>query len=118
MSKKNQRKQRRSRRSGYNTHHILHYRRWWDKGFKQQLRRAFIYELPVDVHEKLHGAVGPVPPLDEDDARWLWGEFKRVDHEMELFEALAWLQMHAPTSDFAIAIMAQYGFLSNHLDRS
>ena len=116
MSRK---KQRKAKSSGCNSHHILHYRRWWDKGYKQKLRRVFVYELPVDVHEKLHGVVGPVPPLDEDDAKWLWCLYNQEGSpEMSLFEALDWLLAHAPNSEFAIAIMAQYGFLRNHLGRS
>lgn len=78
-----------------------------------------MYELPVDVHEKLHGVVGPVPPLDEDDAKWLWGLYNQEGSpEMSLFEALDWLMINAPNSEFAIAIMSQYGFLRNHLGRS
>ena len=104
--------------SGWDSHHILHYRRLWDKGFKQLLRRSFVYRIPIEVHKELHAAVGPVPPLSEDEARWLWIEFKAVDHEMGLFEALEWLQLHAPNSEFAMAMMAQSGFLQNHLGRS
>ena len=51
-------------------------------------------------------------------AELLWVEFKAVDHEMGLFEALEWLQLHAPNSEFAMAMMAQSGFLQNHLGRS
>lgn len=76
-----------------------------------------MYDLPNNVHQDLHNAVGPVPPLDEDEAKWLWEQYKLVEHEMELFEALAWLQMHAPNAEFAMAIMAQYGYLKNHLGR-
>ena len=104
--------------SGWDAHHILHYRRLWDKGFKQLLRRSFVYRIPIEVHQELHATVGPVPPLSEEEARWLWAEFKAVDHDMSLFEALEWLQLHAPNSEFAMAMMAQSGFLQNHLGRS
>lgn len=100
---------------GYDRHHLLWTRATYNKGFKLLLRRAFVYELPMDVHQRLHAAVNPIPPLDEDDAKRLWGMFKEVDHEMELFEALEWLRTNAPTSEFAIAIMAQQGFLHNYL---
>jgi hypothetical protein len=37
---------------------------------------------------------------------------------MDIFEALDWLQQHAPNAEFAIAIMAQAGFLQNNMGRS
>ena len=113
MSRRKKKKHR--AQSGWDKHHILHYRRNWDRGCKLLLRRAFIYEIPIEVHQRLHATVGPVPPLDEFEARQLWQEFREVDHEMNLFEALDWLRLHAPTSEFAIAIMAQQGFLQNNL---
>lgn len=115
MSRKKQKKRSRKCLSGHDSHHILHYRRNWSKGFKQQLRRSFIYDLPITVHQELHAIVPPVPPLDEEEARWLWTQFKAVDHDMSLFEALEWLQLHAPNAEFAMAIMAQYGFLRNKM---
>lgn len=111
------RKQHKRPKVGHNTHHILHYRRWWSKGYRQLLRKSFVYELPIPVHEALHNTVGPVPPLGEDEAKQLWIMYCEVKHEMDLFEALAWLQLHAPNSEFAIAIMAQYGFLLNNMER-
>lgn len=117
MSKK-KKKVRRRAPSGYDSHHLLWTRRTWDRGFKLLLRRSFIYEIPIVVHQELHSAVEPIPPLSEDEARWLWIEFKAVGHEMSLFEALEWLQLHAPNSEFAMAIMAQAEFLHNHLGRS
>ena len=116
MSRKKQRKTKHD--PGHNSHHLLHYRRWWDKGCKQLLRRAFVYNLPVDVHEKLHAIVEPVPPLDEDDAHWLWVKYREHGGRMDLFEALDWLQLNAPNSEFAIAIMKQSEFLHQHMGRS
>ena len=108
--------QRHKPKKGYNTHHILHYRRWWSDGHRQLLRRAFVYELPIDAHEELHKVVGPVPPLDDYDAKWLWLKYcDAAEHNMSLDDALDWLQVNAPNSDFAIAIMAQRGFLRNKL---
>lgn len=118
MSRRKKKRSRKRHLGGYDRHHILHYRRYWGKGYKQLLRKEFVYSLPIPVHQELHATVGPVPPLDEDEARWLWIQFKAVDHEMSLFEALEWLQLYAPNSEFAIAIMAQAGFLHNHLGRS
>lgn len=117
MSKK-KKKARRRAPSGYDSHHLLWTRRTWDRGFKLLLRRSFIYEIPIVVHQELHSVIEPIPPLSEDEARGLWIEFKAVGHEMSLFEALEWLQLHAPNSEFAMAMMAQAGFLHNHLGRS
>lgn len=104
--------------SGWDAHHLLWTRRTWDRGYKLLLRRSFVYQIPIAVHQELHSVIEPIPPLSEEEARWLWTEFKAVDHEMGLFEALEWLQLHAPNSEFAMAMMAQSGFLQNHLGRS
>ena len=101
--------------SGHDSHHILHYRRNWSKGFKLQLRRAFVYELPVEVHQDLHKVVSGVPPLTEWEARNLWVKFKALGYEMDLFEALEWLRGNAPNEEFEQAIAEQYEFLRDRM---
>lgn len=113
MSRKRRRK--RYRPQGCDKHHLLFYRSEWSKGYNLLLRRAFIYEIPITVHQALHSSVGKVPPLDEQEGKMLWEQYKLLDHELDLFEALRWLQLNAPTSEFAIAIMAQRGFLTNKM---
>ena len=70
------------------------------------------------VHQELHSVIEPIPPLSEEEARWLYSLYLQEKRSMELFEALEWLQLHAPNAEFAMAIMAQAGFLHNHLGRS
>lgn len=101
--------------SGYDSHHILFYRREWDRGFNLLLRRSFIYQIPIEVHHQLHATVGKVPPLEENEARLLWQQFKQLDHPLDMFEALEWLMANSPNAEFSIAIMAQYGFLRNFM---
>ena len=117
MSRK-KKKARRRTPSGCDSHHLLWTRRTWDRGYKLLLRRSFIYEIPIVVHQELHANVEPMPLLDEAEAKMLWELYKQTDQDMDIFQALTWLQLHAPNAEFAMAIMAQYGFLSNHLDRS
>ena len=102
-------------KSGYDSHHILFYRKEWGKGCKQLLRRSFVYEIPIEVHQALHAAVGQVPPLDEDEARLLWDRFKQLDRPLGLYEAFEWLMQNSPNAEFSMAIMAQYGFLRNYM---
>lgn len=117
MSRRKQKKAK--RKEGFTSHHILHYRRWWDTGYRQLLRRAFVYDLPAEVHQLLHATVGAVPPLDDGDAKWLWTRYcENGRHFDDIFDALEWLRLNAPNSDFAIAIMTQHGFLQNKLGRS
>ena len=101
--------------SGWDAHHCLWTRRTWNRGYKLLLRRSFIYQLPIAVHQELHANVEPIPPLSEDEARQLWMEFKSADHDMELFEALEWLIAHAPNSDFKQSIAEQQSFLLDNL---
>ena len=98
----------------YDSHHLLWTRKNWNKGYAHRLRKIFVYQLPMPLHQKLHEAVEPIPVLDEQEARMLYVEYKRLDHELDLEEALQWLILHAPNSEFAMAMMAQLGFIQNH----
>lgn len=95
-------------------HHVLFYRRCWNKGYSHRLRRLFVFEISDDVHKKLHEVVGAVPVLEEYQARELYIEYRKLDHKPELEEALKWLVLHAPTTEFAMAIMAQLCFIQNY----
>lgn len=108
-------KKKRRAPSGWDSHHLLFVRRAWDRGYKLLLRRAFIYELPIAVHQELHANIEPIPPLDEDEARILWMELNSEGCEMDIFEAMEWLIAHAPNSEFEEAIAAQQRFLLDNL---
>lgn len=113
MSKRKKTKHRKP--NGKNLHHILYYRRNWDTGIKALIRRSFIYLIPIDVHDELHKACGPVPPIDEYEAKIMWEQLRLVNHEMKLFEGLSWLIDHAPNKEFKKAIEAQKKFLRDNL---
>ena len=99
----------------YDAHHILFYRKEWGKGYKQLLRRSFLYRIPIGVHHQLHATVRQVPPLDEAEAKLLWDEYQKLDRQLDIYEALEWLMENSPNADFGMAIMAQYGFLRNFM---
>lgn len=101
--------------SGYDRHHILFYRKEWSKCHALKLRRCFVYEIPIAIHQELHSAVGAVPVLDELDARELWILYQKLDRELSLFEALEWLILNSPNEEFAKAIQAQFDFLHERL---
>lgn len=113
MSRKRKAKHR--SRSGWDKHHLLFYRTEHSRGYRLLLRRAFVYQIPIPIHQDLHSNVGPVPPLSDSEARWLWCEFNKVDHEMDIIEALIWLKENAPNDEFAAAINEQYEFLRNKI---
>lgn len=100
-----------SAETGYDSHHILFYRREWDGNFKQLLRRAFVYQIPIGVHQQLHATVQKVPPLKENEARFLWNRLKQESHRLDIFEALEWLMRNSPNAEFYEAIRAQHDFL-------
>lgn len=100
------------------THHLLWTRKTWDKGCRLLLRRSFVYEIPKTVHHELHTVVEPIPPLTDDEARWLWGQYRQTSQDMDIFEALDWLYINAPNLLFMEAIALQAEFLRNNLGRS
>ena len=114
------RKQRQARKvaKGYDRHHILFYRKEWDSGYRAKLRKCFVYEIPIEVHQELHQIIDAVPVLDESEAKELWIRFQSEGEDLSLFEALRWLMLNSPNAGFSIAIMAQFGFLRNKLGRS
>ena len=111
MSRKKQRKQTKAA-PGYDKHHLLYYRRNCDIGYKQLLRRAFVYELPVEIHKKIHILAAGIPPLNEREAQDLWVEFNNAARrDMSLYEALDWLVANSPNDDFRNAIMTEYAVI-------
>ena len=114
---KMRKKRNRSIQAGCDRHHVLFYRKEWDKGYRQKLRRCFVYEMPVGVHQKLHKEIGAVPALSEAEARELWVQFQSYDSEMSLWEALEWLISYSPSAEFSDSIKKQYAFLRCELGR-
>ena len=104
--------------SDCSAHHLLWERKVWSSGCRLLLRRAFVYEIPKEIHHELHTVVEPIPPLTDDEARWLWAQYKKVAHEMDIFEALDWLYANAPNLIFMKAIAKQREFLQNNMGRS
>ena len=98
----------------YSAHHLLFYRKRFNKGYAHRLRKAFVYEIPDDMHTALHKIVGPAPAISEEEAMRMYVEYKRLDQDLDLYEALNWLILNAPSAEFAMAIMAQLGFIRNY----
>ena len=98
----------------YSAHHLLFYRKRFNKGYAHRLRKAFVYEIPDDMHTALHKIVGPAPEISEDEAMRMYVEYKRLDQDLDIYEALNWLILNAPNAEFAMAIMAQLGFIRNY----
>ena len=98
----------------YSAPHLLFYRKRFNKGYAHRLRKAFVYEIPDDMHTALHKIVGPAPEISEDEAMRMNVEYKRLDQDLDIYEALNWLILNAPTAEFAMAIMAQLGFIRNY----
>lgn len=98
----------------YDSHHLLWTRRTWNKGYAHGLRKLFVYQVPVPMHQKLHEVVSPIPVLSESEAKALFIEYHKLGQRLELEEALKWLVANAPNPDFAIAMMAQLGFVQNY----
>lgn len=117
MSRK-EKKRKRARGHGNDSHHLLWTRHNWERNCRLLLRRSFVYEIPIPTHRQLHKEVEPIPPLSDMEARELWIRLKAVNHNIGIFEALEWLIANAPNDDFAEAMLAQQQFLLNNLERS
>ena len=92
-------------------HHILFTRKDYNKGFSHKLRKLFVFDLPDDIHSALHAKVPPVPKISEPEALILWTEAKREGQIDNIYGALEWLIIHAPNTEFQMAIKEQYDFL-------
>ena len=111
MSRRKQRK-RAKVSAGYDRHHLLYYRREWDCGYKQLLRRAFVYEIPIEAHKKIHILAPGIPALNEDEAQQLWRAYNaNAGREMSLYAAMEWLIANSPNDDFKHALMAEYAVI-------
>lgn len=116
MSRK--RKGKHNARTGCDKHHILFYRSEWNRGCCLLLRRAFVFEIPVETHKALHAELPPVPPLTDYEARQLWHSYREFNLEMSLFEAYRWLIKYSPNDEFKEAISNQYEFMKMNLPKN
>lgn len=107
MSKKHQ--------VGHDSHHILFYRAEWDKGYKALLRRAFVYYIPQDLHQKLHATVEKVSPITEAEAKYMWDKYQELKRPLDVLGAYSWLIANGPNVFFKEAILSQYRLLSLYL---
>lgn len=110
MAKK--RKKRKARISNAtDRHHVLFFRRDWSEEIQAELRRYFLFSMPIWLHRELHDNCENVPVLNDKEAFDLWLALQGIEHDMTLRQAYKWLIRNAPNEDFRRAIQQQYEFI-------
>lgn len=103
--------------SRVNRHHLLFQARYWDCGMAKELRNVFIYWLPVEIHNELHNHVlhnVPKPPSDALKTLYLaFLDERHMIYQLDILNALKWLEMHCPDDAFKQAMRVQREFLSH-----
>jgi len=101
-----------------NKHHLLWIRLAWDDGsWRQELRRRpeLIIELPVDIHERLHAEVGPIPVPTKSQAKGINKQFFPTGEWRIDLRRLIKLCSDTKASKTAKALRRQYKFLCTHM---
>lgn len=118
MAKK--RKKRRAQPTGRNRHHVLFMARNWSVGMAKELRTYFVYYLPIATHNELHNRIlrnVPKPPPEALKPLYLaWKAQKAEIDQLEVIDALEWLENACDYEPFRAAIRKQIIFLDTHLN--
>lgn len=97
----------------YDSHHLLWTRKNWNKGYAHRLRKLFVYELPMPLHQELHQKVEPIPvPFDCEE---LFIKYSKLGYKMDIPQAIEWLIRNSKDEAFRRAMKFQLDFLEESL---
>lgn len=120
MSKRKRIKKVKKRQYGSNKHHLIFQHRHYSRGYAKLLREAFVYEIPIDVHNELHNVIlHDIPRPSDTEIREMYQTY--ISHK-ELFEAsdvltvCEWLATACRDPAWQACMMRQYKFLKSKMD--
>lgn len=119
MGRKGRRLRKRQRAAHTNKHHLLFQRVHYSSGYGFLLRQRFVYELDVDIHNKLHRDIlHDVPKPSEKALEAVWrayGEHRAEVDELDIVEACKWLAGACSDNAWRACMMRQYWYLFSEL---
>jgi hypothetical protein len=122
MGKRGRRIRKLQRQHEVNHHHLLYPRRDWSQGYAYLVRHAFIREVPVDIHNRLHRyIVKEVPVPSEKLLRGAWESYQQDKTTIDSYDirrALAWLYVNIQDTKFRKEIQKQIDFFTESLGGS
>ena len=120
MGKRGRRLRKKQRRGHTNKHHLIFQRCHFSKGYGFLLRQAFVYELDVDIHNKLHhGILHDIPKPSEKALETAWKAYEAHKWEimqLDIVEACEWLANAVDDPAWKACMQRQYWFLESELN--
>lgn len=118
MSKKKKRCRRTPPLTTKDRHHICWVHAKWSKGYAKLICNAFVRSIPIVYHRELHQLIKEVPLPDEKLLKQAWLEYQKnaeaID-SMEVCQAIAWLYVHIPDTEFRKAMQYQLDFFATRM---
>lgn len=106
-------------RTGYNKHHLIFQRRHYSRGYAKLLREAFVYEIPVSIHDELHNAIlHDVPRPSDVEIRDMYRTYlahKELIDNSDMLTVCEWLATACRDPAWRACMMRQYNFLKEKI---
>lgn len=95
MGRRGRRLRKKQRAKHTNQHHLIYQRKHFGDGYGFLLRRVFVYELDVDIHNYLHQHIlHDVPRPSEEQLKRAWEIYqanKWLIDQYDIIQACEWL---------------------------
>ena len=106
-------------RKGYNRHHLIFQRKHYAKGYAKALREAFVYEIPIHIHDELHNTVlHDVPRPSDAEIKSMYLTYlahKEVIDQADILTACEWLATACRDPAWRACMFRQYNFLKEKM---
>lgn len=98
----------------FNRHHLLFsQKKWMSNKYAKTLRRVFVYEVPITVHNDYHLAHKDIPMPSIDVLKDVYNKYCMdwvLVERMDIIEACDWLIENVDDLDFKKAMVQQRNF--------
>lgn len=104
---------------GRNRHHLIFQRKHYNKGYAKALRKAFVYDLDVNIHNELHNVILHDVPRPSDKAirnmYFTYLRHKDVIEKADILTACEWLATACDDPAWRACMFRQYYFLKEKM---
>lgn len=119
MGRKGRRIRKRKQSHHSNKHHLLFQRKHYADGYGFLLRRAFVYELDVDIHNELHrNILHDIPKPPEEQLKRAWEVYQAnrwLIQQYDIMQACEWLMYACDDVAWRACMQRQLIFLKANL---
>lgn len=104
----------------FNKHHLIFQHRHYSRGYAKLLREAFVYDIPIDIHNELHNVIlHDIPRPSDTEIREMYQAYishKELIEASDVLTVCEWLATACRDPAWQACMMRQYKFLKSKMD--